>query len=203
MQEKKDYIIERAFEVFMVKGYDSASMTILHKELHISRGAMYRYFPSKDDLFIAVIDKYVFGVLEKACEDQSTDEVEELTLAERIDFSYKQIQKMGKFLDSIENMEVKFLNYTALTVQAAKKYPGFIEKIKVYRDKSRKSWKRTLQKAVERGEIKESVDIDILSKFFSKRNNFIEEMEDGFKFFTKGVQSGKKLVNYIYTLIKR
>ncbi|MDL2224512.1 TetR/AcrR family transcriptional regulator [Bacteroidales bacterium OttesenSCG-928-M06] len=203
MQDKKAYIIEKAFEVFVAKGYDSTSMTVLHQELNISRGAMYLYFPSKDDLFIAVIDKYIFGLLEKLQFDTKVN-IEELSLTDRIDLSYKQMQKIGKFLDSIENMEVKFLNYTALTIQAAKKYPDFIEKMKTYRDNSRKSWRKTLRKAVETGEIKEDADIDVLAKFFSKRTNFlVEESDEGSGFFIKGIKSGKKIVNYIYSLIKK
>lgn len=202
MQDKKDYIIEKAFEVFVAKGYDSTSMTILHKELNISRGAMYQYFSSKDDLFIAVIDKYIFGLVEKI-ESETDINIEELSLLERIDLSYKHLQKVGKFLDSIENMEVKFFNYTALAIQAAKKYPQFIEKMKTYREHSRKSWRKTLLRARETGEIRTDADIDVLAKFFSKRTNFlVEDSDEGSQFFIKGIKSGKKIVNYIYTLIK-
>ena len=199
MQDKKEYIIDKAFEVFMSKGYDSSSMTVLHKELGISRGAMYRYFPSKDDLFISVVDKYIFEVFEKLKSNANT---EKLTLIERIDSSYKFLQKLGRFLDRIENMDVKFSNYTALLIQAAKIYPNFIGRIKVYRDSSRKSWKKTLIQAVESGEIRKEANVEILAKFFSKTNNFIEDIDENIHFFVKGVKSGKQIVEYVYSLIK-
>jgi AcrR family transcriptional regulator len=197
--DKKEFIIKKAFEVFLSKGYESASMTILHRELNISRGAMYRYFPSKDDLFIAVVDKYIFEMLDKF---QPNEETEQLTVAKRIELSYSQIQKTAKLFNGIEDIEDRFLNYTALTIQAAKIYPDFIEKWRTYRGKSCESWGKTLLKAVNAGEIKPDVDIELLAKFFSKGNNFFEDSEDGSQFFIKGIKSGKKMINYIYSLIK-
>ena len=41
MKNRKEYILEKAFDVFMSKGYDSVSITVLQKELGMSRGAMY------------------------------------------------------------------------------------------------------------------------------------------------------------------
>lgn len=198
MQDRKEYIVERAFEVFISKGYDSASMTVLHKELGISRGAMYRYFKSKDDLFIAVVDKYVFGMLNN-CHPQFD---EETSIRKRIDELFRNLILLGEYLDGIENMQVKFLNFTALMIQAAKIYPDFIEKVQNGRRRSFREWKKVVEYGVRSGELREDVNPEIVAQFFCKMLNFInsEEMSKG---FAEGVKSGKKQINYFYSMIKK
>ena len=184
----------------MVKGYDSASMTVLHKELNISRGAMYRYFPSKDDLFIAVIDKYLFGVIDRLHPNFGQEDV---TVADRIDLSYKHLLKVAKFFDGIDNMDIKFFNFTALMIQAAKRYPGFIEKLRSYKQDTIREWEKAILKSIEKKEIKEDVDVKLLALFFSKSITYLDNWDEGGKCFVKGVKKSKKMVNYIYSLIEK
>ncbi len=197
MQDRKSYIIEKAFEVFMAKGYDSASMTVLQQELKMSRGAMYRYFESKDDLFIAVINKYVFGLLEMI-KPKFDDNI---TVIERIELTYQHMQSIGKFLDSLENIEVKFLNYTALTIQAAKIYPNFLEKLKKHKDYNLHVWKKALKNSVEKGEVRSDINIEIMAKIFAKSFDLADN-SDAENCFMKSMKSGKKMMEYIYSLIK-
>ena len=84
LKDRKKYILEKAFDVFMNKGYDSASITVLQKELGISRGAMCRYFKSKEELFIKVIDKHVFGLIDRFMPKVTEDTM----LAGLIEFLY-------------------------------------------------------------------------------------------------------------------
>ncbi|MFW9957093.1 MAG: TetR/AcrR family transcriptional regulator [Candidatus Odinarchaeota archaeon] len=49
-------IIEAASHVFMKKGYHRTKMDDIAKRLGVSKGAIYQYFKSKDQLFFEVID---------------------------------------------------------------------------------------------------------------------------------------------------
>lgn len=199
MENKKEYILTKAFEVFMTNGYDSTSMTILHQKLNISRGAMYRYFPSKDDLFKAVIDKYVWDVMDRWRIETPKGNI---TLAQRIDLSYKNMQRLGVFLDGIENLEVVFLNYTALTIQAAKRCPGFLSKLKKHKEESVRDWKISIQKSIELGEIKNDVKVGLLADFFSRCHQIVDDSENTEQSFSQKIKSGKRMMDYIYSLIK-
>jgi AcrR family transcriptional regulator len=53
-EEAKNRILESANKVFAEKGYHEATMDDIAKRLGVSKGAIYLYFPSKEDLFEAM-----------------------------------------------------------------------------------------------------------------------------------------------------
>ena len=202
MKYRKEYIIEKAFDVFMSKGYDSASITVLQKELGMSRGAMYRYFKSKEELLIEVIDRYVFGLfdrfLPKVAEDTTL-----MGLMELIEYLYRYHKRLYIYLDK-HNIETHFLNFTALIIQAAKHYPGFTEKIKTASDEGIKLWKMAIINSIAKNEIRDDLDVNILAGIFSAGSKNLEDIEHKFgSKFMQRVKIWKREKEYLYSLIKK
>lgn len=54
-QEKRDRIIEAAIYEFAEHGFDSANINVIAQKAGISVGSIYKYFGSKEDLFLTVI----------------------------------------------------------------------------------------------------------------------------------------------------
>lgn len=55
---RKQEILDGAIKVFARKGYDKTTITDIAKELNISQGLCYRYYPSKEDIYDAALEKY-------------------------------------------------------------------------------------------------------------------------------------------------
>jgi AcrR family transcriptional regulator len=55
--ERKSQIINAAEGVFTKKGFDEARMDDIAEETGLSKGTLYLYFKSKDDLIIAILDR--------------------------------------------------------------------------------------------------------------------------------------------------
>lgn len=55
--ERKIQIINAAEGVFTKKGFDEARMDDIAEETGLSKGTLYLYFKSKDDLIIAILDR--------------------------------------------------------------------------------------------------------------------------------------------------
>ncbi len=200
MQDKREYILQKSFETFMAKGYDSCSMTVLQKELKIARGGMYRYFESKDALFRAVVDKYFWGMIDFISPYFSDD----MTLLERIEQSNKSMKQIAQYIDQISGIEGVFLNYTALIIQAAKHYPGFIDRMKKRNENEYKRWIKSIENSIEKGEVRKDVNVKLIALIYIKAVDGSENMEGDkrcFK-FSQTVDSTRKMMEYIYTLIK-
>jgi AcrR family transcriptional regulator len=56
-EERKDQIMNAAEEVFTQKGLDNARMDDIAEETGLSKGTLYLYFKSKNDLIAAVLDR--------------------------------------------------------------------------------------------------------------------------------------------------
>lgn len=55
--ERKSQIINAAEDVFTKKGFNEARMDDIANETGLSKGTLYLYFKSKDDLIIAILDR--------------------------------------------------------------------------------------------------------------------------------------------------
>jgi AcrR family transcriptional regulator len=84
--ERKSQILTAAEEVFTEKGFDQARMDDIAEQTGLSKGTLYLYFKSKDDLIIAILDRLFqreFRQMEKLvvsdksarqCVDEFTDQ---------------------------------------------------------------------------------------------------------------------------------
>ncbi|MDF2683474.1 MAG: ycnC, partial [Brevibacillus sp.] len=73
---KKQQILRIAMEVFKEKGYTAASMQEIAEACGMAKGSIYKYFPSKEDLFTGVF---------VACHQEMFDQARERDIASRAD----------------------------------------------------------------------------------------------------------------------
>lgn len=57
-QDTRDRILEAAVKVFASKGYHDTKVDDIVKDSQTSKGAFYFYFPSKQDIFLALVDTF-------------------------------------------------------------------------------------------------------------------------------------------------
>ena len=68
-QETRDRILEAAVKVFASKGYHDTKVDDIVKDSQTSKGAFYFYFPSKQDIFLALVDTFA-DLLESRLRDR-------------------------------------------------------------------------------------------------------------------------------------
>ncbi len=78
VDERRRQLLERATALFATHGYDELSMAKLAREAGISKPLLYHYFPSKRDLFEAVLARAAEEHLARIRTDEA------LALAERL-----------------------------------------------------------------------------------------------------------------------
>jgi len=86
--DKREEVLDIASETFLSKGYDGTSINVMAREAGISKESIYRYFGSKEDLFLAVVERelevYRQGMQETASNFQGKSMREALSqLAEK------------------------------------------------------------------------------------------------------------------------
>lgn len=76
---KKKYILDRAKEVFIARGFATVTMKDIVEACEISRGGLYRYFGSTRDIFLALFVRETDQALERTelvlTEDTSAREI--------------------------------------------------------------------------------------------------------------------------------
>ena len=72
--ERKSQILNAAEGVFTKKGFDEARMDDIAEETGLSKGTLYLYFKSKEELIIAILDR-IFGNIFKQLEARKNEEL--------------------------------------------------------------------------------------------------------------------------------
>jgi TetR/AcrR family transcriptional regulator len=71
--QRQGQILKAALEVFSAKGYSAATIPAIAKSAGIAAGTIYLYYPSKRDLFIAVIESLMISplsnIFKQACSE--------------------------------------------------------------------------------------------------------------------------------------
>ena len=131
MTKSDKKILEGAFRLFLNADYEGASTSDLEAEIGLTRGAIYYSYKSKEELFKAVIDRFV---LDKQNVLQKTGFKEEaakwISLKEYLEVyingAKNTIESMRPFVWEGNN---GFGGYFSLLYQAHKNYEGFDGKI--------------------------------------------------------------------------
>lgn len=157
----------------MVNGYSGPIIRSLQTKLGMSRGALYRHYKSKDDLFKVVIDTYFFQTLERL-----TDHIDpNVKVPELVRSMHKRQRLVSKLITTKGGSQFTFLNFNNLLINAARYYPGFgmrYKKIQLHVDTQ---WRIALNNSMAAGEIRKDVDVNLISRLFTKIY-FMDTRED-------------------------
>ena len=196
MKFTKEKILEEAFKLFLKKGYSEVSISVVQEELGIGRATLYYYFKSKEDLFKTVVDHYIMKYMESSLKIEP-----DATVADMIESRILLIIAQRDILLQSNNPNLTFFNLTSIKFIALLKYEDYRKKLEVFRNKTIELWKMAINNSIRNKEIKEDVNVDVLSELFA---NVKVSYESNFNNLIK-VKDGSFIQSYfyLYELIKR
>jgi TetR/AcrR family transcriptional regulator, transcriptional repressor for nem operon len=160
MNDTKEYIIDEAYKLFLNHSYEAVTISDISKAIGLTKGALYHHFLNKEEIFRAVIDKYlVIDMWDESVKCESLHQYIEESIASTRRIVSNTLGEKTTFIP---------INYISLLIDALRHYPGFesdkerlvsaqIEKIKII-----------MRDAVDKGEIRGDLDIEITAiNFYS------------------------------------
>jgi TetR/AcrR family transcriptional regulator, transcriptional repressor for nem operon len=158
MSDTREYIIDQAYRLFLNRSYEAVSISEISKAIGFTKGALYHHFKSKEELFKAVIDKYL--PIEKYFSP-----VEEVSLKDFIEISIKSAEEI---VQNIFSNKPEFIPLTllALYIDAFRHYPEFAKgKDRLIQGELKKT-KDIIIKSIEKGEIRKDINPDYMAMNF-------------------------------------
>lgn len=168
MITNREEVLENALRVFARMNYEKASLMEIARACGLSKAGIIYYFPCKLDLFVAVVDKYVFGMQ---------------TAANKFMFSYTSLEEfINRYAESVrQTMEnlVTVLDggtnptdcspnfyYYHLIMQVRLYYPDVKSRIAAVFEQDYKLWRKAVKTAQENGEIRCDIKVDDAAEMF-------------------------------------
>ena len=151
--EVRDKILQAAIQSFSQTGFDRTKMEDIAKRLGLSKGTIYLYFASKEDLFLGICDYYLKLMKERQDSTVFSRRVDLLLDAERF---YDEFQELEQGNDKI------MLEMVVESSRNSKLRRGMYEhRLKVY-----DAVVDHLNKHIEKGIIRKDVDASGLASAF-------------------------------------
>lgn len=155
MADTREYIIEEAYKLFLARSYEAVSINDISKAIGFTKGALYHHFTNKEELFKAVIDKYL--IIKSVNED-----LEKITLKEFIQASVSIAEETISSLFS-HSSGFNPINYMSLFVDSFRHYQGFAEDKTIFFEEEVKKIEIVLENSIKRGEIRSDIDSSLMA----------------------------------------
>ena len=159
--DTKQRIIKAALQLFLQKGYDKTSLNEIAYETGITKGGIYHYFVSKEQLFQEVLSWITRQMGEwSRSYFQSCDSIKDL-----LRFLFGSIKTMNDTFTSIVGDKESQSPYSFLEIliYAIRNDNDIRKKMESIYSHTRKNIKNQLLQAQKKGEIRSDIDCEILS----------------------------------------
>lgn len=196
VENRRDQILLKALELYMIEGYANVSITDLQSALNMGRGTMYYYFKDKDELFEEVVNTFLL-----VPKQQSLSRVSHSVLIpEMIETMLSYLNKLHEFLDLLENRNINTSNVVTMMYTAYSRFPDLYKKARRLYEQELNLWVDALKNSMRAGEIRGNVPIDTIAHMFL-------HIKDGWDPGRTGVQMDFSIFptqyNYLYELIRK
>ena len=202
MITNREEVLENALRVFAKMNYEKASQMEIAKACGLSKAGLIYYYPFKSDLFVAVVDKYVFGMQSVAKKFKFTS----CSLADFIEQYITGVERtmdiLLRVLDDGNNPSGCSFNfyYYHLLMQVRLYYPDVENKIAAIFRQDYEVWESAIRSAKDNGEIRQDVDPADAASMFRQMFFGLSFEQSFFRGLDIAQLAGK--LRFIYSLLK-
>lgn len=140
----------------------------------LSKGAVYHYFESKEQLFTEIVEQFIFTLHYETFHDLPSTTLKEFyqTFLQRIVKNVSNLRKLPIIPPDQEDSKLGF-NYYTIVTDAFKMIPKIREKFIAMEAAERASWENAVSGAIESGEIRTAMRADQIASIYMFTNDGI------------------------------
>ena len=202
MFTNRDEVLEKALRIFAKMNYEKASQMEIAKTCGLSKAGLTYYFPFKQDLFTAVVDRYVFDTQHSKNKFNFTAGSLKEFIDQYVVGVENTMQRLVRLLDDGKNPSEGSFNfyYYHLLMQVRLYYPNVEKKLASIFEQNFQLWKSAIESAKESGEIRQDLDVEETASMFWQMF-FGTSFEQS---FFQGLDTKKlsRSLHFLYSLLK-
>lgn len=160
MDEIKSNILFASFKLFLVKGYKEVSLNDIANEVNLTKGSLYHYFSSKEEIFSEITDVYLFDALNRF---RNIALIDNLSPRLKISLLFKKyagfIDEVVKYVGNEENI----YGYYLLLFEATRRIPKVKERLGSIYAEIRSGIEKMIKEGIAKGDYKTDIDAKTMS----------------------------------------
>ena len=195
-EDRRDKILLKAIELYMIDGYANVSITDLQAALNMGRGTLYYYFKDKDELFQEAVNTFLIQPKGRAL-----DRVKEnATIPDVIDAMLYYLNQLKEVHEQVDNKNINTSNVVNVMFTAYSKFPELYKKARRLYERELNLWVQAIKNSMRAGVVRGDVHIDTIAHMFV-------HIKDGWDPGRSSVPMNYDLLieqyTYLYDLIKK
>ncbi len=196
VEDRREKILLKALELYMIEGYANVSITDLQSALNMGRGTLYYYFKDKNELFQEVVEMFLIKPKYRALERVK----DTATIPEMIDTMLYYLHQLQESYEQVENKNINTSNVVTVMYAAYSRFPELYRKARKMYERELNLWIQAIKNSMRSGDIRGDVQIEVIAHMFV-------HIKDGWDPGRTGVPMNFDIFpqqyNYLYDLIKK
>lgn len=194
VEDRRDKILLKAIELYMIEGYANVSITDLQAALNMGRGTLYYYFKDKDELFQEAVEVFLIQPKQRALNRVQPT----VTIPEMIEAMLYYLKQLQDVYIQVENKNINVSNVVTVMYTAYSKFPELYKKARRLYEQEFNLWTQAIKNSMRASAIRGNVPIETTAHMFL-------HIKDGWDPGRAGVPMNFDLFpaqyNYLYKLI--
>lgn len=153
--------------MFLSSNYEAVTISSIIKATGMTKGAIYHYYESKEELFKAVIDRFM--VKEDLPFPSQTESFEDLILqyieGKKQHYSDSKLRFQDGGCQNLSSVNL-IMQHLSLVVSAYRYYPGYMERGSAFFRANLEQWEKAIEKAIKAGELRQDIDVELTANSF-------------------------------------
>lgn len=192
--DRKEQIIYKALELYLLHGYENVSITDLQSALDMGRGTMYYYFKNKDDIYIEIVNRFFLRPKQEMLRLP-----DEIRVPDMIEALLRYFRFLEESLMELENRNINTSNVIMLLYTAYHRFPELYRRAYRLYATEQSLWQRALRNSMIAGDVRRDIPLEETAALFT-------QIKDGYDAGQSGKQMDfamvRKQYQLLYNLIK-
>jgi len=192
--DRKEQIIYKALELYLLHGYENVSITDLQSALDMGRGTMYYYFKNKDEIYIEIVNRFFLRPKQEMLRLP-----DEIRVPDMIEALLRYFRFLEESLMELENRNINTSNVIMLLYTAYHRFPELYRRAYRLYATEQSLWQRALRNSMIAGDVRRNIPLAETAALFT-------QIKDGYDAGQSGKQMDfamvRKQYQLLYNLIK-
>ena len=187
--DRKEQIIYKALELYLLHGYENVSITDLQSALDMGRGTMYYHFKNKDEIYIEIVNRFFLRPKQEMLRLRDDIRVQDM-----IDALLRYFRFLEDSLMELENRNINTSNVIMLLYTAYHRFPELYRKAYKLYATEQTLWQHALRNSMIAGEVRRDIPLQETAALFT-------QIKDGYDAGQSGKQMDFSMVRKQYQLL--
>ena len=189
VKDRKELIIYKALELYLINGYENVSITDLQSALDMGRGTMYYHFKNKDEIYVEIVNRFFLRPKQEMLRLK-----EDIRVPDMIEALLRYFRFLEESLMELEQRNINTSNVIMLLYSAYHRFPELYRRAHRLYATEQSMWLRAIRNSMIDGDVRRDLPLEETAALFT-------QIKDGYDAGRSGVQMDFNMVRKQYQLL--